>query len=114
MTPRQRISVDNVVALAIAAGADDFAIRQKLGAAFAELPFAKIVAALARGRQRAELRQRCRPGPDEDIEFRTWVAVLQTRGPEVLHRMLDRLGAEYTLRTPIERLVRQFAGGDPP
>jgi hypothetical protein len=55
MTPRERSSVDNIVALAIAAGADDFAIQQKLGAAFAELPFAEIIAALARGRRRAEL-----------------------------------------------------------
>lgn len=51
---------------------------------------------------------------DTDIEFRANVGVLHSRGPQALYQMLDRLGAEYMLRTPIERLVRQFARGEIP
>ena len=51
---------------------------------------------------------------DDDAEFRANVMVLHTRGPQALYEMLDRLGAEYMLRTPIERLVRQFARGEIP
>lgn len=54
ITVQQRRSLDNLVSIGIADGADDFAIQERLRAVFSEVPFADIIAAIGRGRRRAE------------------------------------------------------------